>query len=46
MEGQPEPAAVDQAGIVSGLRGGGDDAEVTASHVAERSKNASPAGQR
>jgi transcriptional regulator len=38
--------AVDQAGVVSGLRGGGDDAEVMASHVAERSKNASPAGQR
>jgi transcriptional regulator len=33
--------AIDQAGVVAGLRGGSDDAEAMASHVAERSKNTS-----
>jgi transcriptional regulator len=33
--------AVDQAGVVAGLRGGGDDAEIMASHVAQRSKHTS-----
>ena len=32
--------AVDQAGVVAGLRGGGSDAELTASLVSERSKSA------
>jgi transcriptional regulator len=30
--------AVDQAGVIAGLRGGGDEAEVMALHVAERRK--------
>jgi transcriptional regulator len=33
--------AIDQAGVVAGLRGGSDDAEAMASQVAERSKNTS-----
>ncbi len=33
--------AIDQAGVVAGLRGGSDDAKVMASQVAERSKNTS-----
>jgi transcriptional regulator len=33
-------SALDQAGVVAGLRGGGADAQIMASLVAERSKNA------
>jgi transcriptional regulator len=32
--------AIDQAGVVAGLRGNGDDAEIMASLVAERIKGA------
>ena len=32
--------AVDQAGVVAGFRGNGDDAEIMASLVAERSESA------
>jgi transcriptional regulator len=31
--------AVDRTGVVEGLRGNGDDAEMMASHVVARSKN-------
>jgi transcriptional regulator len=37
--------AIDQAGVVAGLRGGGTDADVMASLVAERGKNTDSAGE-